>query len=216
MPFSLNSYLLGVGTVVGALAFGFGGGVMLTHTAMKETPAGPTRVEQVAHAEQVPSPQASSTQAAAQATVPMQVTDQAAAVTTGQATTPDPVPAAQAETPKPDATGKALPDASAKTETPRQLEPAKQAAKEPQPPNQVEPTERAEPKPAGSREATDRKAERAKRYSERRPREIAARRTKQRIEVQEEPAPEVVVSRPPEQHFDLFGGLFGRPADQDD
>jgi hypothetical protein len=37
-----------------------------------------------------------------------------------------------------------------------------------------------------------------------------------RIEVQEEPAQEVVVSRPPEQHFDLFGGLFGRPADAND
>jgi hypothetical protein len=37
-----------------------------------------------------------------------------------------------------------------------------------------------------------------------------------RIEVQEEPAQEVVVSRPPEQHIDLFGGLFGRPADAND
>jgi hypothetical protein len=32
MPFSLGSYLIGIGTVVGALAFGFGGGVLLTHT----------------------------------------------------------------------------------------------------------------------------------------------------------------------------------------
>ncbi len=37
MPFSLTSYLLGAGTVVGALAFGFGGGVLLTKTAMKDT-----------------------------------------------------------------------------------------------------------------------------------------------------------------------------------
>lgn len=44
MPFSLGSYLIGVGTVVGTLAFGFGGGVLLTHTAMKESPAGQTRV----------------------------------------------------------------------------------------------------------------------------------------------------------------------------
>jgi hypothetical protein len=35
--------------------------------------------------------------------------------------------------------------------------------------------------------------------------------------VQEEPAQEVVVSRPPEQqHFDLFGGFFGRPAEAND
>jgi hypothetical protein len=37
-----------------------------------------------------------------------------------------------------------------------------------------------------------------------------------KIEVQEEPAQDVVLSRPPEQHFDLFGGLFGRPADAND
>ena len=52
MPFSLGSYLLGVGTVVGALAFGFGGGVLLTKTAMKESSAGPTRVERLARAEE--------------------------------------------------------------------------------------------------------------------------------------------------------------------
>jgi hypothetical protein len=239
MPFSLGSYLLGVGTVVGALAFGFGGGVLLTHTAMNETPAKSTRVERVARAEPEPSasPQASGTQAAAQASAPDQ-----AAVATRQATAPDqahpasvaavkqdappaeqsaavrpdPVPAAQAATPKPDATGNALPDASGNTEAAKQPEPAKQASNEPQPPKQVGPTERTEPKPAQSREATDRKAERAKRYADRRFRENAAPRTKPRIEVQEAPAPEVIVSRPPEQHFDLFGGFFGPPADRDD
>jgi hypothetical protein len=51
MPFSLGSYLLGVGTVVGALAFGFGGGVLITNTAVKETAAGSTRVERVARSE---------------------------------------------------------------------------------------------------------------------------------------------------------------------
>jgi colicin import membrane protein len=246
MPFSLGSYLLGVGTVVGALAFGFGGGVLLTHTAMKETPAGATRVERVARAEPgpSPSPQASGTETAAQATAPVQVAapDQAA-VAGGQATTPDqpqpasvaavkqetpppeqpaavrpdPVPAVQAETPKADVTGNALPDASGKKEAAKQPEPAKQAAKEPQPLKQVEPTERPEPKLAESREATDRMAERAKRYADRRFREIAAPRMRPRkYEVQEEPTPEVVLSRPPEQHFNLFGGFFGRPADQDD
>src|SRR3954467_2864860 len=44
MPFSMMSYFLGVGTVVGALALGFGGGIVLTKTAMKDTPA-PNRVE---------------------------------------------------------------------------------------------------------------------------------------------------------------------------
>jgi hypothetical protein len=234
MPFSLGSYLLGVGTVVGALAFGFGGGVLLTHTAMKEAPAGATRVERVARVEPEPSssPQASGTETAAQATAPAQVAapDQAAAVG-GQAISPDqphpasvavlkqetPSPEQSAETPKADAAGNALPDASGRKEAARQPEPAEQAAKEPQPLRQVEPTERTQPNPAESREATDRKAERAKRYADRRFREIAAPRMRPRkYEVQEEPAPEVVVSRSPEQHFNLFGGFFGRPADQDD
>jgi len=51
MPFSLPSYLLGVGTVVGALAFGFGGGVLLTKTAMKDTPVAETRAERVKRAD---------------------------------------------------------------------------------------------------------------------------------------------------------------------
>jgi len=54
VPFSLGSYLLGVGTVVGALAFGFGSGVLLTNTPVKETAAAPTRTERVARAEPKP------------------------------------------------------------------------------------------------------------------------------------------------------------------
>jgi len=51
MRFSMNSYLLGVGTVVGALAFGFGGGILLTKTAIKDSPAGPSRIERAARQE---------------------------------------------------------------------------------------------------------------------------------------------------------------------
>jgi len=54
--FSLSSYLLGVGTVVGALGFGFGGGVLLTKTAMKDTPVAETRVERVKRADSPPAP----------------------------------------------------------------------------------------------------------------------------------------------------------------
>jgi hypothetical protein len=54
MPLSLSSYLLGVGTVVGALSLGFGGGVVLTHTAMKQSPVGQTRIEQFARPESQP------------------------------------------------------------------------------------------------------------------------------------------------------------------
>ena len=48
MPFSMTTYFAGVGTVVGALALGFGGAVVLTNTAIKDTPAGPTRIERYA------------------------------------------------------------------------------------------------------------------------------------------------------------------------
>lgn len=51
MPFSLSSYLLGVGTIVGALALGVGSGTLVTKKAVKET-AAPTRAERVARAEQ--------------------------------------------------------------------------------------------------------------------------------------------------------------------
>jgi len=53
MPFSMTTYFAGVGTVVGALALGFGGGVVLTNTAIKDTPAGPTRIERVMRSEPV-------------------------------------------------------------------------------------------------------------------------------------------------------------------
>src|SRR5439155_9211260 len=56
MPFSLSSYLLGVGTVVGALGFGFGGGVLLTKTAMKDTPVAETWVERVKRADSPSAP----------------------------------------------------------------------------------------------------------------------------------------------------------------
>ena len=92
------------------------------------------------------------------------------------------------------------------------------AAREPQPPKQVEQTERTEAKPDAKTvesKETDRRAERSRRYTERRlPDNVAPRMRQRRLIVEEEPAQEVVVSRPPEQpHFDLFGGLFGRPAD---
>jgi hypothetical protein len=234
MPFSLGSYLLGVGTVVGALAFGFGGGVVLTHTAMKESPAGQARVERLARAEseiQV-APQASAAQvtptpnqaavAPNQVATPNQdrpasvaaIKQDKAPVEQPAAVLPDPAPTAQAGTPKPDAARKP------ELETPRQIQaarvprPMNQAAREPEPPKQVEQTERTEAKPLESRE-TDRRVERSKRYAERRPQDIVAPRMRQRrFMVQEEPAQEIVVSRPPEQqHFDLLGGFFGRPAD---
>jgi hypothetical protein len=237
MPFSLGSYLIGVGTVVGTLVFGFGGGVLLTHTAMKDSPAGQTRVERFARAEpETPvTPQALAAQVTPTpnhaAVTPNQVTtpDQdrpasvaaikhdAVPVEQSAAVPPDQVAAAQAATPKPDAARKPEPETPRQIQAARDPQPMNQAAREPQPPKQVEQTERTEAKPVESRE-TDRRAERSKRYAERRLPDIVAPRTRQRrFMVQEEPAQEVVVSRPPEQqHFDLFGGFFGRPADAND
>jgi hypothetical protein len=48
MNFSMPSFFIGVGTVVGAIALGFGGGVVLTNSAVKDSAATP-RVERVAH-----------------------------------------------------------------------------------------------------------------------------------------------------------------------
>jgi hypothetical protein len=237
MPLALGSYLLGVGTVVGALAFGFGGGVLLTHTAMKESTPGQTRLERLARAEpqtaaasQAPAAQAAPTPGQA-AMAPNEVTppdhDRPAPVATPKqdaapaeqpaVAASDPVPAAQAGTPKVDAARKPEPETPRQIQAAREPQPMNQAAREPQPPKQVEQTEA---KPVESRE-TDRRAERSRRYAERRLPDSAAPRVKpQRYIVQEEPAQEVqevVVPRPPEQpHFDLFGGLFGRPADASD
>ena len=75
MPFSMTTYFAGVGTVVGALALGFGAGIVLTNTAIKDTPAGPTRIERVARSEPIAAPQVVEAKA-----VPMSSVDPAPAV----------------------------------------------------------------------------------------------------------------------------------------
>ena len=233
MPFSLGSYLLGVATVVGALAFGFGGGVLLTHTAMKENPAGQTRVERLARAEshtpvgrqasvaQINPPTNQAGDASDQVTTPDQ--DHPASVAAikpalGQppAVAPDP----PAGTPNPDAARKP-------EEKPRQVQavteppkPIKQAAREPQPPAQVEQSERTATT-VESMEA-DRSAQRSRRYVEPRryavqPLHRGAPRTQRGLWVEDDPAQEVAISRPAEQRrFNGFGGFFGRPGDAND
>ena len=232
MPFSLYSYLLGVGTVVGALAFGFGGGVLLTNTAMKENPAGPTRMERVARAEPAPAATQQVASAPENAAPPAAQTP---AVNTGQApaaqspaVNADQPPAAQppvAQAPaaQPAATQPvATPTAGTEPTKPNPQREAERA-KEPgpvQPAEQVrQPAEQAkqtEPREDEQRKTSERKAERSKRYAERKPRDATsdttvARMRPRRLEVVEEP--EQVVPAPQEQHFDLFRmpGLFGRP-----
>jgi hypothetical protein len=207
MPFSLSSYLLGVGTVVGALAFGFGGGVLLTKTAMKDSSPAESRVERVARAEPAsPPPQAVEAKSA-------------------------PTPPAE---PRPPATS--LPEAQANAEPPK---PVAEAPREAAPARTVESMSQTEPKkppepstkpleqstkPADQKEAELRKAEeRNKRYAERKARDIAAARARQRqLEEQRESSRPVFAYEREEPQLKLFDmPLFGRsrdisPFDRDD
>jgi hypothetical protein len=227
MPFSLTSYCLGVGTVVGALALGFGGGVMLTNTAMKEGATGPTRVERVARAEPeaaAPRPQV----ADAQATNPKENTAPAPTIEPPAAVRSDPVPAAQPEAVKSDTRREA--------EVPKAPEPTKQieSAGQAEQTKQAGPIKQAEqPKPADQSEvektASERKIERQKRYAERKARETTSARelTSGRIRQQQvdQSEPQGQPEQPgfalgrAEPHFDLFRVLspppFNGSADRD-
>jgi hypothetical protein len=215
MPFSLSSYLLGVGTVVGALAFGFGGGVLLTNTAMKETSATPTRVERLARAE----PQA----------VEAKVVPGAPAEST-----PPPAPQVQASTdsdgpvanvPREARPANVVEEPATQTEPTKQAEPAKQpdVTKQIEPTKQADPSRQAEQKEVDQRKTVERKIERQKRYADRKTRDMAPARTKphQFEEQRESPEPEFAVEReePRFRPFEL--PLFGRsremsPADRED
>jgi hypothetical protein len=226
MRFSMNSYLLGVGTVVGALAFGFGGGILLTKTAIKDSPAGPTRIERVARPEAAPA-QVQVTEARA---VPVPRADPAPAVQPA----PEPAPQVQAAVePKPVAETKPVAE-PAKPEPAKVAEPIRQVDAPRQVERQVEqPVKQADaPRQIEQREAVQgmtareqRRAEREQRRAERRmerERYTAERkargteyaRMRQRpIEIQERPArPELAFERE-EPRPNLFEGLFGRPAD---
>jgi hypothetical protein len=201
MPFSLSSYLLGVGTVVGALAFGFGGGVLLTNTAMKETSATPTRVERLARAE----PQAVEAKA-----IPAAPAE----------STPPPGPQVQASTDsdKPVANvSREAGFAKGAEEPATQTEPTKQAdvTKQIEPTKQADPSRQAEQKEVDQRKTVERKIERQKRYADRKTRDMAPAKTKphQFEEQRESPEPELAVERE-EPRFRLFElPLFGRPRE---
>ena len=196
MPFSLTSYLLGVGTVVGALAVGFGGGVLLTNTAMKETAGKPTRVERVARSEPEP---ATAPPQVANAQVTNAKENPAPSVEPAPAVHPDPVPPVQAAVPTPDA----------RTET--------QGTKEPEPTKQTEQPKQAEQRDAEQKMAAERKVERQKRHAERKSREMTATRMKQRkLEEQDEPEHQEVALGREESRFDRFRMLRPPPFDHSD
>jgi hypothetical protein len=189
MPFSLSSYLLGVGTVVGALAFGVGSGTIATRTAVKETTAaGPARAERVARAEPTP--------AAPQVTEPKE--NPAPSVEPAPAVHPDPLPSAQAETPTADIRNE--------NET---------AAKRPEPAKQHGPANQREQRQAAQK-APERRIERQKHYAERRARPTTDTRIptdtrmKQR-QWQDEREPSGFAFGREEPRFELFGTPGPRP-----
>jgi hypothetical protein len=232
MRFSMNSYLLGVGTVVGALAFGFGGGILLTKTAIKDTPLGPTRIERAARPEAA-SPQVQLTDARA---VPVPRADPAPAVQP----VPEPAPQVQA-TAEPKSVSEIKPVAEvARQEPAKAAEPVRQVAepvRQVDVPRQLEqpvrqadmPTqiEQREAGPGGQgmtarelrraereQRRAERRVERERHYADRKVRAMDYARTRQRpIEIQEQPSrPELAFERE-EPKPNLFEGLFGRPAE---
>jgi type IV secretory pathway VirB10-like protein len=189
MSFSMTTYFAGVGTVLGVLALGFGSGIVLTKTAIKDTPAVPTRTERVARREPIAAPP----QVVEAKAVPLLAADTAPAVKPVSAIEPQP------------------PVAAVPKETLH--------AKEEEQAKQSELTKQTEQKEAEQRRATERKIDRRKRYAERQAREVATTRMKQRqLDEQGEPAkPELTYDRVEEPHFNLFESrnapLRDRPSD---
>jgi hypothetical protein len=238
VPFSLGSYLLGVGTVVGALAFGFGSGALLTSTPMKETAAAPTRTERVARAE--PKPPAQQEKPAAPQEKPPAQQDTRAnpappAEPAAVAAHPDPVSSAQAAAPRPEARREAE---SAKQSKPAAKQPApeKQASSaKPGEPANREPANQTEQKEAVQKKAAERKGDRQKRYTDYTERQdternarssFAGSRTRQPpSEQQNQPERTGFAVGRQEPHFDRFQMLSPRsfvppydwaPDDRDD
>jgi outer membrane biosynthesis protein TonB len=228
MRFSMNSYLLGVGTVVGALALGFGGGIVLTNTAIKDSPSGPSRIERAARPEPA-SPQVQVTEARA---IPMPRSDPAPAAQ------PVPEPATQVQVPaEPKPVAEMKPEAkpaaeAARPEPAKAAEPVRQAdapkqAEQPvrqaDAPKQIEQRDARQEMTAreqrGRAEREQRRAERRivreRYYAERKARAVEYARVRQRpIEIQERPArPELAFEREEPRSPNLFEGLFGRPAE---
>jgi hypothetical protein len=212
MRFSMNSYLLGVGTVVGALAFGFGGGIFLTKTAIKDSPAGPSRIERAARPE-LASPQVQMTEARA---VPVPRIDPAPAVQPP----PEPAPQVQAVVePKPVSEAKpvaevARPEPAKAPEPVRQVDASRQAE---QPARQTDVPKQIENEAGqGMREQrrAERRMERERHYVERKTRAMEYAKMRQRpIEIQEQPARPGLAFEREEPRPNLFEGLFGRPAE---
>jgi hypothetical protein len=243
MRFSMNSYLLGVGTVVGALAFGFGGGILLTKTAIKDTPAGSSRIERAARPEPAsPSPQVQMTEARA---VPVPRADLPAAEPVRQIQDNQVQAAAQskpvddvkpvAEAPRQDPPKVAEPvrqiDTSKQAEQPvRQADAPKQVEQPVQhadvPKQAEQPPRPSEAKQVEQKESEQRTAEREQRRAElrrlerekraereRKARTVIIVRRQRPLEEEQPGRPELAFEREEPRQPNLFEGLFGRPAE---
>ena len=230
MSFSMQSYCLGVGTVVGALALGFGGGIVLTKTAIKDTPNAQTRIERVARAE----PTAAAPQAAEAKAVPAPRAEASPAVQPN----PEPVRQIQIQDTQVQAAAEPRPEikpaAEARPEPVKPAEPVVQAdAAKPaeQPARQANaPIEQRDVEQRSGRakwmadrqqrraereqRRAERRAERERIYAERKARAMASIRVRQRpAEEQDAPSrPELAFERE-EPRPNLIEGLFGRPAE---
>ena len=187
MPFSMTTYFAGVGTVVGALALGFGSGIVLTNTAIKDTPAGPTRIERVMRSEPI-----SGSQVVEAKAIPMPTVDPAPALEPAPVVQPQPV---VAESPKETQPAKGV-------EQPKQVESAKQSEQK-----DAEQRKAAERKIDRQKRYAERKTREV----------ATTRMKQQPLEEQGEPAkPELAYDRVEEPHFNLFESLsapLDRPSD---
>jgi hypothetical protein len=211
MAFSMPSYFLGVGTVVGALTLGFGGGVLLTKTAIKETPNGPSRIERAARAEPAPQPQVTETKPTNSVPLvqPAAIPGPASQVQAAQAPAQqEPAPqqeSAQAAEPAPPA------EPAQQVEAARQIEPAVRVQQQDR---GTWMTAREQRRAERERRRAERRVEREKRLAERKVQTIREVRGRQRpVDEQDQPArPELAFERE-EPRGNLFEGLFGRPTD---
>jgi hypothetical protein len=194
MKFSMPSFFIGVGTVVGAIALGFGGGVLLTGSVIKETPVAPSRVERLAQPDRAAAPKI-----VAKADTPKIDASLAADAA-------NPAPAQESAQP-------AVPlEAQAST-----------IAVSPQGANAAAPVEQVVAKDSEQLSARDverqRRAERQlahkKSYAERRARSQAvAKMRQQQFEVREQAKPELAFERE-DIGFNFFGRSDQPPADRE-
>jgi type IV secretory pathway VirB10-like protein len=181
----MTTYFAGVGTVVGALALGFGSGIVLTNTAIKDPPAGPTRIERVAR----PEPTAAPPQVVEAKAIPLLAADSAPAV--------KPVSAIQSQQPVAEVPKETQ---HKEEQQPKQAELTKQTEQK-----EAEQRRATERKIDRHKRYAERKAREV----------ATARMKQRQLEEQGEPAkPELAYDRVEEPHFNLFESRSVPPRDR--